>query len=78
MKLKDYIKALNNLKKKHPECLEFDIIQSSDDEGNSYQKANYGPNLAQVHDLKDYHLEIVGFLGDENIAKEDCNAVIIN
>lgn len=41
MKLKDYIKALNKLK-------------------------------------KDYNLELVGFMKDENIAKEDLNVVCIN
>lgn len=78
MKVIDYFNELRDLIEKHPECKNYIIITSADDEGNEYRKSNYGPNLAQVHNTNDYFLEMVGFLGDENIDAKDCNTVIIN
>lgn len=79
MKLKKYKELLDKLITEYPQCLNFELIMSSDDEGNSYQIANFGPNLCQVHDLKTpYDLEIVGFKGDENISNKDLNAICIN
>lgn len=80
MKLKDYINNLNALVKLYPEALEMEVIYSSDDEGNNYQKISFAPSLCQVHSLADWNLEIVGNYAPEDagIAREDCNAVIMN
>jgi|CXWL01.1.fsa_nt_gi hypothetical protein len=53
MKLKVYLAALNDAVKKNPEILEFDVVCASDDEGNSFQKANFTPTIGQFdgHDF---------------------------
>jgi hypothetical protein len=55
---------------------------SSDDEGNSYKKIHNEPTLAQVENLEEWELELVGFYDEddfsEEIDKEDVNAVCIN
>lgn len=58
MKLKEYIKNLKDFVKEHPQSIEYEVIMSSDDEGNSFQSVIYGPSLMQVDSLQDYHLEI--------------------
>jgi hypothetical protein len=45
MKLKDYIEALAEFAKEHPESLDMDVVYSRDDEGNGYQKVHYTPSL---------------------------------
>jgi hypothetical protein len=64
----------------YPEKLDLEIIYSHDDEGNCYQKVYSVPNFCQVHDIKEHYLEMVGHYNGHNdeIALEDCNAVIIN
>ena len=56
------------------------IIYSKDDEGNDFHKVNNLPLLVQVHDINEYYLEWVGEFNpdSDNIAREDCNCVIIN
>lgn len=78
MKFKEYLAELNKMAKEQPDKLECEMIYSHDDEGNFYQKVHNMPAFVQVEDLTQYDLEIVGFDGDENIAIEDCNAIIIN
>lgn len=72
--LNNLIEDLQNLKETHPECGDFQIIYSHDDEGNEYQRVINGPALVQLYDpdQESYrHLEVVGFNGN-------VNAVIIN
>lgn len=65
--------------KEHPEYNNLEVVYSSDDEGNSYQKVFQTGVLAQFHSMKDYDLELVGIhSGDEHIDERDCNAIIIN
>lgn len=47
MKLKEYLKALKKLAKENPQTLEFDVIYSSDDEGNDFQKTVYTPTIGK-------------------------------
>ena len=69
MKLKDYKKQLDDLVKENPEILELDIVHSSDDEGNSFQLANFGPCMGNFEgDQFDAHAEI----------KSNTNAICIN
>ena len=75
MKLKEYIEALNGLSEDHPELLDMEVIYSSDDEGNNYQKVHNHPCAAQVENIKDWSLEMVG-IGEEDV--EEANCVIIN
>ena len=72
MKFKQFLEELNNLAKENPKTLDYNVIYSSDDEGNSYHNIHCAPSLVQVDDLEEHHLEIVEFLGGNS------NAVIIN
>ena len=78
MKLKEYLKYLNEFVNNDPDTLEMEIIYSSDDEGNSYHKVINLPISCQIHDLDDYYMEMVGMEGNDYIAHEDLNAVCIN
>lgn len=50
MKLRDYIEQLNLIAEENPDVLEYDVIYSSDDEGNDYQKIHYGPSIGYYED----------------------------
>ena len=45
MKLKEYIKNLNDLIESRPETAEFDVVTSKDDEGNGYNLVQYTPSV---------------------------------
>ena len=45
MKLKEYVEGLQNLIKERPEAAEFEVVMSSDDEGNSFSKIGYAPSV---------------------------------
>ena len=50
MKLKEYIKILNQLLKDHPEASEYKVITSMDYEGNSFNFVLYGPQIGYFSD----------------------------
>lgn len=50
MKLKDYMKGLNDFLIEHPESAEFTVVTSSDDEGNSYNEVYFSPSIGQYED----------------------------
>ena len=84
------IKALQDIVALNPKFGELPCVYSHDDEGNEYQGVINVPCLCQIYthdennklDLdKGYRfLEVVGFYanGQNDIALEDCNCVIIN
>tara|TARA_B110000503_G_C7119301_1_gene401740 strand:- start:1473 stop:1724 length:252 start_codon:yes stop_codon:yes gene_type:complete len=76
--LKEYLKQLNELVEEQPQALNFPLIYSHDDEGNYYQKVICFPSLAQIENIEERYLEIIGFCDETNILSEDCNAVTIN
>lgn len=80
MKFKEFLEKANELATNYPQSLDMDIIYSIDDEGNAYHKVHSEPSLVQVEDPSEYYLDIVGFYkeGQNDIALEDCNVVIIN
>lgn len=47
MKLKEYLDHLNNLVKENPKILDFDVVYSSDDEGNYYGMVHYAPSVGE-------------------------------
>lgn len=55
MKLKDYADYINQLLKEG--YGDFEVISSSDDEGNSFQKIHNSPSLMEVEDINEYYLE---------------------
>ncbi len=78
MKLNKFIENLIKIQNKYPQSKDWNVIYSSDDEGNNYFNVKYDLSLTQVHDLDERYLEIVGLLGDNNIDIRDINCVIIN
>lgn len=45
MKLKQYIKNLNEMVEANPSALEMTVVYSVDDEGNDYDTVKYAPSL---------------------------------
>lgn len=45
MQLKEFLQHLNELVKKHPDAINFDVVYSSDEEGNNFKKVFYAPQL---------------------------------
>ena len=78
--VKNLIEHLNKLVKENPEAINYPVIYSSDDEGNSFHHAIGIPALTQVEFLGEHYLEMVGVYDEDSdkIVKEDCNCVIIN
>jgi hypothetical protein len=77
--VKQLISDLQELIKLKPECENYQVIYSHDDEGNEYQRVINNPNLVQLENpyQKSYRfLELVDYYDD--ISLKDCNAVIIN
>jgi len=71
MKLKQYLKELNAIVLLRPEALEFEMIYSTDDEGNEYNKVNNIPSLISISNIDDNR-----FLEIEEKGKN--NAVFVN
>lgn len=57
MKLKDYLKHLQELVEEHPEMLEYDVVYSSDDEGNDFKEVIYLPSTGTFKDGEWRHKE---------------------
>lgn len=76
--LKSLRDNIDVLIKKHPQWENLPIIYSVDDEENVHHRIHQEIAAIQVHDINEYYLEIVGYLGDEGISKKDINCVIIN
>ncbi len=73
--LKDLLNDIENLIKKNPEYLDLPIIYC--DENVNYRKIHSSIIAVQIHDLEVCDLELVGFLGDDNIDKRDINCICI-
>lgn len=87
MKLRQYLKELNELVKQYPEFLDLECVYSSDDEGNGYKKVNFTGSPMQFEDMDEWELELVATYnekypeGDEDgdyCHKNDINAIVIN
>lgn len=73
MKLSEYIKELQELEAQG--YGEFELIYSSDSEGNNYHKVGYSPGLMMVDDLSEYYLDIIHPDDAEEYAP---NVIIVN
>lgn len=58
MKVKDYLQDLLLMVKLNPKIEEFDVIYSSDDEGNDFKPVIFSPTLMEVVDEKDVNLNV--------------------
>lgn len=68
MKLKKYIEELNKLTIAKPECLEFEVVTSKDDEGNGFDRVFYTPSTGSFRDGE----------WDGEADREEHNAVCLN
>ena len=62
MTLKDYMLQLNELILDNPNALDYQVITSSDDEGNNYLPVHYSPAVGHLNEYKEYSNE-----GPENV-----------
>ena len=74
--LKDLLNDIENLIKKNPEYLDLPIIYC--DENVNYRKIHSSIIAVQIHDLEVCDLELVGFLGDDNIDKREGKAYFVD
>ena len=58
MKVKEYLQTLVLMVKLNPKIEEFDLIYSSDDEGNDFKPVIFSPTLMEVVDEKDVNLNV--------------------
>jgi hypothetical protein len=54
MKFIDYVATLNDFLNKNPECKEMEVVSSSDDEGNSYNKVLFTPTKGHLDENDDF------------------------
>jgi hypothetical protein len=71
MKVKEYLQTLLLMVKLNPKIEEFDVIYSSDDEGNDFKPVIFSPTLMEVVDEKDVNLNV-------KTDSENPNALCIN
>ena len=74
----DLLKDITTLLTEHPEWANLPIIYSSDDEGNNYQKIHNGLSPAEIYDLNERNLDLIGFLEGDGIDERDINCICIN
>ena len=75
MKLKEFIKQLEELVEKNPEYREFEVVYSVDDEGNQYFPVEYEPSIGLYRDGEFYCSHE---LKDFDLASEKPNSICIN
>jgi hypothetical protein len=57
MTVKKYVDTLIEMLKKNPEIENYEVIYSSDDEGNSYQKVHFTPTVMIADSLDNQHIQ---------------------
>lgn len=72
MKLKDYSKSIAKLAKQYPDA---EVVSSSDDEGNSYQKVNYDGTMGYFEG--DYRGEFYSEQNVKDAPEEECYADVV-
>ena len=60
MKLKDFVKNLNELIAARPETAEFDVVTSKDDEGNGFNLVYFDPQVGHYDsEEREFKSEVV-------------------
>lgn len=67
MKLKKYFEKIKKLISENPEILEYNVVYSSDDEGNTYSEVHFTPSIGN-YDNEEFKEE----------SDEENNAICIN
>lgn len=68
MKLKDYIKKLTDIAEANPKALEYDVVYSTDDEGNAFNEVYCGPTTGYFDGCEFYNQD----------SDQDDNAICLN
>lgn len=75
MLLKEFYDGLTELIEKNPKALEYEVISSTDDEGNRYNSIYYSPSIGIYYEYDSY------FISEDSIEEEDIseiNSICIN
>lgn len=54
MKFSEYVEQMNKLLDENPEYKDFDVVCSTDDEGNFYRKVYFGPTVGSFDGRYDF------------------------
>ncbi len=72
MKLKEYLAQMKQVIKDNPGALEWEVIYSSDSEGNNFEPVYYSPSVGH------YSPDDGGLITDENYPGKPRNCICIN
>lgn len=79
MKLKEFLKNLNEFIKENPKALEYEVVYAIDEEGNAYNEVCFEPSDGVYKDREYVPRSALLEEPDEFSRKEEeCNAVCIN
>jgi len=76
MTLKEYVDTLNQFLNKNPDCADFQVVTSNDDEGNEYTPIIYAPSRGMYNDDKDF--TSASMIEEYGFEESDLNAVCVN
>lgn len=48
MKFGDYVKFINEMVRKNPEVMEYNVVYSIDDEGNEFKEVYFTPTIGRI------------------------------
>lgn len=74
MTVKKYINTLIEIVKRNPEIEDYEVIYSSDSEGNTYEKVYYTPTIVSADGFDNAYLEVKPIL----TLDDEANALCIN
>ena len=75
MKVKEYLKELQDLVNEDPSLLEVDMIVQEDDEGNGYHPIKYAPDIVFVEKGYAHFIEDV-YSEDDEYVEEDHDSYV--
>ena len=76
MTLREYLQHLSKLVKENPEAWEYEVVYSTDDEGNAFHSVEYNPSIGNFSEAEQDFIERSdSYFVDEEMKE---NAVCIN
>lgn len=77
MKLKEFLKTLNDLVESNPKLEEFEVVTAKDDEGNGYNRVYFHPSIGNF-DEGEFEFVPFGDFEEYGLVTSDANAICIN
>ena len=74
MTVRHYINTLREMVKKNPEIEHYEVIYSTDDEGNTFQKVNFTPTVMIADGLDNAYIEVESIISVD----QDANVLCVN